>query len=95
VSRSSSSSPAGSAADRDLEQAILDLLEDRAGTICPSEAARRVAGADDWRALMQPARDAAARLVAAGLVEVTQRGEVVDVGRAQGPVRIRRTDRKR
>jgi hypothetical protein len=94
VSRSSSSSPsdpAGPAADRALEQAILDLLEDRTGTICPSEAARKVAGEDDWRALMQPARDAAARLVAAGLVEVTQRGQVVDVARAHGPVRIRRT----
>ncbi len=94
MSRSSSSNPsdpAGPAADRALEQAILDLLEDRTGTICPSEAARKVAGEDDWRALMQPARDAAARLVAAGLVEVTQRGQVVDVARAHGPVRIRRT----
>jgi hypothetical protein len=78
-----------------LEQAILDLLEHRTGTICPSEAARRVAGSDDWRPLMQPARDAAGRLVAAGLVEVTQRGEVVDVDQAHGPVRIRRTDRDR
>jgi hypothetical protein len=92
VSRSSSSSPDRGSA---LEQAILELLEDRTGTICPSEAARRVAGTDDWRALMQPARDAAGRLATAGLVEVTQRGEVVDVGRAQGPVRIRRTVRDR
>ena len=92
MSRSSSSSPDPGPA---LEQAILDLLEDRTGTICPSEAARRVAATDGWRALMQPARDAAGRLVRAGLVEVTQRGEVVDVGQAQGPVRIRRTDRDR
>ena len=34
--------------------------------------------------------DAAARLVAAGDVEVTQGGSVVDVATARGPVRIRR-----
>lgn len=75
-----------------LERAILDLLAQRASgaTICPSEAARLVAGEDGWRDLMQPARDAAARLVAAGEVEVTQGGEVVDVATARGPVRIRR-----
>ena len=39
---------------------------------------------------MEPARRAAARLVAAGEVEVTQGGEVVDLATARGPVRIRR-----
>jgi len=76
--------------DHDLEQRILDLLDARAATssICPSDVARDVAP-DDWRPLMQPVRDAAARLVAAGRVEVTQGGEPVDVGTAHGPVRIR------
>ena len=75
----------------DLEQRILDLLATRAPTssICPSDVARDVA-TDDWRSLMQPVRDAAARLVAAGRVEVTQGGRVVDVTSARGPVRIRR-----
>jgi len=70
---------------------IRALLAQRAdgATICPSEAARQVGG-DDWRDLMQPARDAARQLVDAGEVEVTQRGEVVDVTTARGPVRIRR-----
>lgn len=70
---------------------IRALLARRAegATICPSEAAREVGG-DDWRDLMQPARDAARELVDAGEVEVTQRGEVVDVMTARGPVRIRR-----
>ena len=74
----------------ELEQRILDLLAQRdAGkTICPSDVARAVAP-DDWRPLMQPVRDAAARLVAAGRVEVTQAGEVVDVATTRGPVRIR------
>jgi hypothetical protein len=39
---------------------------------------------------MPAARAAAGRLAAAGRVEVTQRGEVVDVGTARGPVRVRR-----
>ena len=75
-----------------LERAILDLLARRreGATICPSDAARVVGTEDGWRELMQPARDAAARLVASGDVEVTQGGSVVDVDTARGPVRIRR-----
>jgi hypothetical protein len=75
----------------DLESAILELLDERAPkTICPSDVARAVGPADAWRELMQPVRDAAARLADFHLVEVTQRGEVVDVRSARGPVRIRR-----
>ncbi|MBN9211060.1 MAG: S-adenosylmethionine tRNA ribosyltransferase [Microbacterium sp. 71-36] len=83
--------PPSSAADPRLVASIRELLAQRAAgaTICPSEAARAVGG-DEWRDLMQPARDAARHLVDAGEVEVTQRGEVVDVTTARGPVRIRR-----
>ena len=83
--------PPSSAADPRLVASIRSLLALRAdgATICPSEAAREVGG-DDWRDLMQPARDAARELADAGEVEVTQRGEVVDVTTARGPVRIRR-----
>lgn len=75
-----------------LEAAILELLDARAegATICPSEAARAVGGSEGWRELMEPARQAAGRLTAAGRVEVTQGGEVVDLSTARGPVRIRR-----
>jgi hypothetical protein len=78
-------------ADRELERAIEALLDARAAgaTICPSEAARAV-DPDDWRDLMPAAREAAGRLAAQGIVEVTQGGEVVDVRTARGPVRIRR-----
>jgi hypothetical protein len=78
--------------DGALEAAILALLEARAAaaTICPSEAARAVGG-DGWRELMEPARAAARRLVAAGSVQVTQGGRVVDPSHAKGPIRIRRT----
>ena len=77
--------------DARLEQAIDVLLDDRraGATICPSEAARAV-DPDGWRELMPAARAAAGRLAAAGQVEVTQRGEVVDVATARGPVRVRR-----
>jgi hypothetical protein len=86
--------PAGtSATDRALEGAIRSLLDQRSGTICPSEAARQVGDADSWRSLMEPAREAARRLVAAGEVEVTQGGKVVDLSRVKGPIRIRRVRR--
>ena len=63
--------------DRELEEAIRDLLGRTTGTICPSEAAKKVGGTDSedaWRELMEPARRAARRLVAEGEVEITQQG---------------------
>lgn len=78
---------------QDLQDTILELLSRRraGATICPSEAARAVAGpGGDWRPLMDRARAAAAHLVEAGEVVITQRGEVVDPATARGPVRIRR-----
>ncbi len=74
-------------------EALLALLaERRAGaTICPSEAARALAGDDasGWRPLMGAVREAAAALADEGRVEVTQRGRVVDLRTARGPVRVR------
>ena len=78
-----------------MEAAILDLLAARrpGATICPSDAARRVAGEDpaSWRPRMDDAKAAAARLVARGEVVVTQGGEPIDPALARGPIRIRRT----
>lgn len=76
--------------DRDLEAAILGLLGQRAGgaTICPSEAARQV-DPEGWQERMEDARRAARRLVAQGVVEITQKGRVVDPSTAKGPIRIR------
>ncbi|WAC65668.1 DUF3253 domain-containing protein [Agrococcus sp. SL85] len=78
----------------DLETAILRLLAARreGATICPSDAARAVAGDDeaDWRPRMDDARAAAARLVERGEVVITQGGAVVDLATARGPIRIRR-----
>lgn len=82
------------AKDSELEKTILELLAQRdAGkTICPSEAARAVAGSDErevWEPLMEPARAAARRLVAAEKIVITQGGQIVDGSTAKGPIRLR------
>ena len=75
-----------------LERAITDLLAARreGATICPSDAARAVGTEDGWRDLMEPARQAARRLVLSGDVVITQGGRVVDLDQVTGPIRIRR-----
>ncbi len=82
-----------SAQDVALEATILDLLNTRGRdkTICPSEAAR-AATSDiraEWEPLMEPARAAARRLVAKGLIDITQHGHPVDPSTAKGPIRLR------
>lgn len=73
-----------------LEAALVDLLDRRpTGSVCPSEAARAV-GEPDWRALMEPVRVIARRLVDRGEAEITQHGEVVDPATVTGPIRVRR-----
>ena len=76
----------------EAERAIAALLAARGPgkTICPSEAARALGGDDGFRELMPEVRAAAGRMVARGELEVTQGGEVVDIGSARGPVRLRR-----
>jgi hypothetical protein len=58
--------------------AILSLLDERGPglTICPSEAARRLAGAD-WRGAMAVVHATAADLAAEGRIRLSQRGAVV------------------
>lgn len=72
-----------------VRAAILDLLAARGPgkTICPSDAARMLA--EDWRPLMDLVRAEAAVMVAEGLIEVTQKGQVVAPEVARGPIRLR------
>ena len=72
------------------EDAIRGLLAARGPekTICPSEAARAL-DAEAWRAQMDRVRAAAAALADHGEIEATQRGEVIDVRTARGPIRLR------
>jgi hypothetical protein len=76
-----------------LRSAILDMARERgpAKTICPSDAARAVGG-EQWRDLMDDARDIARELARAGDVEISQKGEVLDPDQPwRGPIRIRAT----
>lgn len=77
-----------------LAAAMRALLRHRAptSTICPSDAARIVAG-DRFRSVMDEARRVAGRLREAGVVRTTQRGEDVDPLEARGPLRIGRGPR--
>jgi hypothetical protein len=86
------------AVDAALEAAILALLNQRGRdkTICPSEAARKVASEvagsgearEAWQPLMEPARAAARRLHAAGRLRILQGGHPVDPSHARGPIRL-------
>jgi hypothetical protein len=77
---------------RRAESAILALLRtrDAAATICPTDAAR-VVDAEHWRRRLDLVRRVAARLHDDGVVQVRQRGQVVDdPRRVHGPLRIGR-----
>lgn len=78
--------------EAEIEQTIRALLASRAATstICPSDVARAMAP-EGWRGLMEPVRQTAARMMADGEVEITQRGSVVDPATVRGPIRIRWT----
>jgi hypothetical protein len=73
----------------DLERRILDACIARGAerSLCPSEIARDLGGAD-WRAHMAPIRAAAARLAAQGRIRVTRRGAEVHAESAGGPIRL-------
>lgn len=74
-----------------LRATILQLAGERGPdkTICPSDAARAIGG-DGWRDLMDDARDVARALAREGLVDITQKGDVLDPDAAfRGPIRIR------
>ena len=78
------------AVDAALETTILTLLRTRGRdkTICPSEAARAIKETG-WEDLMEPARRAARRLVAAGSIDILQKNKIVDGSTAKGPIRLR------
>ena len=71
-----------------LAATIRTLLRHRDGsTICPSDAARAVGG-PQWRDVVTLVREVAHDLAEQRVVVVTQKGEIVDVREARGPVRI-------
>jgi hypothetical protein len=74
-----------------IEDTIRSLLaqRDEGKTICPSDAARALAGDADFRSLMEPVRARAREMERRGDLEVTQHGRVVDPDGARGPIRLR------
>ncbi len=74
-----------------LRASILEMARERgpSKSICPSDAARAVGG-DNWRDLMDQARDIARELARDGEVVITQGDDVLDPDATwRGPVRIR------
>ena len=71
--------------DDQIAHALLTLATARGPgkTLCPSEAARRLAP-DDWRPLMPQVR----RVAAALPLRATQKGQPVDPLTARGPIRL-------
>jgi hypothetical protein len=60
-------------------------------TICPSEAARALAGEDGgWRELMPSVRRVAGALAERGALRVSQRGQEVDPATVRGSIRLGR-----
>lgn len=71
-----------------LAATMRTLLRHRDGSsICPSDAARVVGGAQ-WRDVLPMAREVAHELVTQQVVVVTQKGAQIDVREARGPIRI-------
>lgn len=78
--------------EEDLEGTIFTLLaqRDEGKTICPSEAARAIAGKDPdaWSRLMPLVRRSAVRLMKEGRVEIRRKGQAVDPDDFRGIYRI-------
>jgi hypothetical protein len=74
-----------------IEATITELLagRDPGRTICPSDAARALAGDGDFSPLMEPVRAHARAMVRRGELEITQGGRVVDPDAARGAIRLR------
>lgn len=75
--------------NKGYEERILEILQGRdAGkTMCPSEVLPQEQKQD--KAIMEEVRQAARRLVHRGLIEITQKGQVVDPSAFRGPIRLR------
>lgn len=84
-------------ASGDAAAAILAVLGERpaGSSICPTEAARRVAacfsgtGSNDWRRHLGAVRQAARYLAQDGAIDILRKGKVVEPGAVRGVIRLR------
>ena len=74
---------------RQIEAEILvqTLARGADKSICPSEVARSLA--EEWRPLMTPVRQAAARLAEAGQIEILRKGKAIEPAEMHGVIRLR------
>jgi len=74
-----------------IQHTIRKLLNRRqvGASICPSDAARAIYPSDEWLGQMPVIREVAALMVAAGELEITQKGEIVAAHEVRGPIRLR------
>ena len=77
-----------------ISKQLLSLADQRGNdkTFCPSEVARIVAP-ENWRELMDTVRDVATTLIDEGKLVCKQRGEVVEIREAIGPIRLQQSSR--
>lgn len=77
---------------RDIEATIRRLTAERGAgkSICPSEAARALAGSDEkeWRLLMKPIRATAIRMADQGEIVILRKGKPVDPHDFRGVYRL-------
>ncbi|MAW85721.1 MAG: hypothetical protein CMJ42_04230 [Phyllobacteriaceae bacterium] len=75
-----------------LRQTIMSLAAARGPgkSICPSEAARAIAGPDEkqWRLMMKPLRAEAVNMAMEGHIVILRKGKPVDPGDFKGVYRI-------
>ena len=74
-----------------IESVILELCHKRGvgKTICPSEAALAIVSQNgDWRGLMADVRIVGFKMSNNGQIEITQKGQVVDLETTKGPIRF-------
>lgn len=78
----------------EIARTLIRLVDARGSgkSICPSEVARALAGADEteWRRLMKSIRAIAVDLARAGEIEITRKGKPVDPNAFKGVYRLRR-----
>lgn len=77
--------------DRDVEEAILELLRDRStdGSVSPSDVARAVSEDKGWSVEVERVHMAARRLQRAGRIQIAGRARAADSSRQKGAIRLK------